>query len=69
MVVGQLLAAGAAVDAKNKVRGRGGGRIGEGRESEHSSACALGFLVVCFSDSGFQLASKTRKGVGHVTTV
>ena len=64
-VVEQLLAAGAAVDAKDKVRGG----AGEGWVAEHSSACPLGFSFVCFSNFGFKIASKISKGIGHVTTV
>ena len=50
-MVKQLLAAGAAVDAKDKVRGG----AGEGWVAEHSSACLLGFRVSCFSNYGFRL--------------
>ena len=43
-VVEQLLAVGAAADAKDKVRGGGG--MGEGWVTEHSSACPLDFLAL-----------------------
>ena len=68
-VVEQLLAAGAAVDAKDEVRRGVGGWIGEGWVAEHSSACPLGFIVLCFSKFGFQLAARISKGICHVTTV
>ena len=42
-VVEPLLAAEAAVDATDKVRGGGGG-VGEGWVAAHSSACTLDFL-------------------------
>ena len=67
-VVEQLLAAGAAVDANDHVSGSGV-RVGEGWVAEHSSAFPPGFLVLCFSNFGFQLASRISKGIGHVTTV
>ena len=51
-VVEQLLAAGAAVDAKHEVREGVGVRIGGGAVAEHSSACPLGSLVLCFSEYG-----------------
>ena len=67
-MVEKLLAAEAAVDVETEV-GVGGGRIGEGWVEEHSSACPLGFLVLCFSHYGFQLASRNSKGNGYITTV
>ena len=67
-VVEQLLAAGAAVDAKSEVRGELGADRG-GLGVEHSSSCPLDFLVLCFSNYGFKLASRISKGMSHVTTV
>ena len=67
-VVEQLLAAGAAVDAKGNVRGDGVW-IGVGWGAERSSASPLVFLVLCFSKFEFKLASRIGKGVGHVTMV
>ena len=57
-VVEQLLAAGAAVGAGTNVRGFGGTRIGEGWVAEHSSACPVVFLVLCFSQFGAEIASR-----------
>ena len=45
-VVEQLLAAGAAVEAKDQVGV--GTRIGEGWRAERSLSCLLGFLALCF---------------------
>ena len=64
-MVDQLLAAGAAADAKDKVRGElGADRGGLG---DRTQLCASSFfLFFCFSNSGFQLASRIRKGIGHL---
>ena len=66
-VVEPLLAAGAAVDAKDKVSQGGGGRAGLGGRTQ--LCVSSRFSCVVLLDIGFKLASRISERMGHISTM
>ena len=66
-VVEPLLAAGAAVDAKDKVSQGGGGRAGLGDRTQLCVSSRFSCFVLL--DIGFKLASRISERMGHISTM